>query len=304
MAMLIPLEDFREGYLNLLQIVLESGDEVSPRGMRTKEIRDCVFTLKDVTQAPIGVGRKLPLKIVATEAIQFMAGVSDLQQLDAASNGNFTRFSDDGITLAGAYGPRIAQQLGDVVNKLTVDPDSRQAGVTVWRGDENREPSKDVPCTLSMFFSIRDAKLHMSVTMRSNDVWLGTAIDVPVFCQLQRCMAWALGVEPGSYTHHAISLHMYEAQWETVHDLLDTFFVTHEPDGDGTIPALTDGWTAEGDMPFLNWYRVTEVARAIKEHNASLPQLSSVGGQWFAQRVPATQFPNFWADGYYRPVED
>jgi thymidylate synthase len=92
------------------------------------------------------------------------------------------KFSDDGRVLYGAYGPRIHEQLGYVLRVLANDPTSRQAVMTIWRN--NPPASKDIPCTLSVQFLIRNNKLYCFDTMRSSDLWLGWPYDVFSFSML------------------------------------------------------------------------------------------------------------------------
>jgi thymidylate synthase len=68
-------------------------------------------------------------------------------------------------------------------------------------------------------FRIRNNKLNMSVYMRSNDVWLGSAYDFFQFTRVQIAMASVLGIEPGTYGHHVGSLHIYENNYEAVGNL-------------------------------------------------------------------------------------
>ena len=46
--------------------------------------------------------------------------------------------------------------------------------------------------------------------MRSNDLWTGFPYDVFQFTAMQILMSMELGLELGSYTHIAGSLHLYE----------------------------------------------------------------------------------------------
>ena len=50
--------------------------------------------------------------------------------------------------------------------------------------------------------------------MRSNDIWMGVPYDMFSFCFLQVKMAMELGVEVGTYTHYAGSLHMYKRDYD------------------------------------------------------------------------------------------
>lgn len=188
----------------------------SPRGLATREITDASVRITDPHEVHVlRTARKPSPKIAATEALHLIAGVSSLEQLDMASNGKFSQFADNG-RLRGAYGPRAAHQLQHVIRLLSRDPDTRQAVVTVWTGGETSGASRDVPCTLGYQFLIRDQKLHLRVSMRSNDIWLGTPYDWEIASALQRTVALALGIPPGGYTHTVASLHMYERDAESV----------------------------------------------------------------------------------------
>jgi hypothetical protein len=68
---------------------------------------------------------------------------------------------------------------------------------------------KDIPCTIALHFMVRGGRLELNVTMRSNDVWLGTPYDFTQFAILQASVAQALGLEVGRYVHSAGSLHLY-----------------------------------------------------------------------------------------------
>ena len=93
---------------------------------------------------------------------------------------------------------------------LKNNPNSRQAVIHIKEPrDLVNRPSKDVNCTIAMQFLLRDNKLDLIVTMRSNDIWLGLPYDVFNFTCMQIQMAMELGVNIGVYYHNAGSLHMY-----------------------------------------------------------------------------------------------
>ena len=272
MAALFQFDDFTHGYVELARAVRD-GDHVAPRGAATREVRNAVFTVADPRRAvAIGVGRNLPTKIVAAETLQFLSGWSDLRQVDAAAGGRFMQFSDDGQTLAGAYGPRMFLQLFDVVEKLKADRDSRQAGLTLWDYETTGMVTKDLPCTVVMFFDVRADRLNMTVFMRSSDIWLGIPIDVAVFTRIQGAVAWALGTELGEYTHHSRSLHVYERDLERLDEL-------HPPaHDDATIPMPTDGLTQPSYDP---WTKVVSSAMAAARHEHT----ASAGLEWYAAKL-------------------
>jgi thymidylate synthase len=70
---------------------------------------------------------------------------------------------------------------------------------------------KEVPCTTTLQFLIRDSLLHMITTMRSNDAYMGLPHDVFCFTMLQELMARTLGYDLGTYRHFVGSLHLYNS---------------------------------------------------------------------------------------------
>jgi thymidylate synthase len=61
-----------------------------------------------------------------------------------------------------------------------------------------------------MQFHRRGSVLHMSVTMRSNDAYLGLPHDVFCFTMLQELVAAELALELGEYIHMVGSMHLYD----------------------------------------------------------------------------------------------
>jgi len=258
-------------YKSLVAFVRDKGVRVSPRGVPTREIERASFVLESPQRALLvpDVGRRLNVKIAATEAAHLVAGVSSLYQLDAASNGRFSQFSDDGVTLQGAYGPRISSQMLSVVERLKADPDTRQAVALVWRPwDAMGPPSKDVPCTVYFRFSIRDNHLCLDAHMRSSDVWLGVPYDVFMFTRLQLAVAGYLGLPPGRYAHRADSLHLYEKDIEAAERLKTV-------EDDTPLPVI-DSMTFSGERGV--WSSYTQSALDAVRH---------IGRPtWFHDHVP------------------
>lgn len=98
---------------------------------------------------------------------------------------------------------------------LRRDPTSRQAVIHI---KEPRNvivnPTKDLNCTIALQFILRENKLDLITTMRSNDIWLGLPYDVFNFTCMQIQMAMELGVEIGKYYHNVGSLHLYKRDVE------------------------------------------------------------------------------------------
>lgn len=208
-----------------------TGRLVSPRGTATRELPQKTIEV-DMSKPVVAVkDRKLNYRFMAAEAYWILSG-SDFVADIAPWNKHISAFSDDGERFAGAYGPKVVDQLDYVVNKLDDDRESRQAVMSIWR--ENPAPSKDIPCTVALAFNVRSGLLNAHVFMRSNDVWLGTPYDVFNFSMIAHMVCAQLNqmkpkntarplelTFPGSLYLTAASSHIYEQNWKEAGSLLD-----------------------------------------------------------------------------------
>jgi hypothetical protein len=283
-------DDWRKGYMSLVRRVDRHYDTViKSRAGMAYETDDFVFTLApEALDLPLGVGRKINTNLAAAEAIQLCAGIElpRLTEAVAAGVADYVREADG--TVHGNYGGRIDNQIMDVVNKLKMDPSSRQAVIQIWDKNEDsewRDPMpKDIPCTIALTFRIRDELLLLSVVMRSSDVWLGMPFDVFQFRQLQRTVANFLGREIGEYCHHSISMHLYKKDLERARSLtFDEGWKSTNPLPDGLHPAqggmmsgrsllttaydILEGRNIGDEPPSHQWYH-TRLGAAWKQVEA------------------------------------
>ena len=195
----------------------EGFQDASRDGNVVGEIINAAFFVEDpsrnVVTSPV---RKMPMRYAVAELAWYLSGSNYVRDIRPFAS-KWVDISDDGIHNNSAYGYRIQHLFGfdqwDYVKEmLTKSPGSRQAIIHIK--DASDEPTKDVPCTVYLQFLIRDKKLHLSVHMRSNDIWMGAPYDMFSFSFLQMKMAMELGVDLGNYTHFAGSLHMYKRDYE------------------------------------------------------------------------------------------
>jgi thymidylate synthase len=212
-------KDFSRTWLELIAMTLHTGRIVSPRGMNTKELPQYT-TEVDMRYPVLRVpDRNLSYRFMVAEAFWILSG-DDRVATIAPYNSRIANFSDDGEQFFGAYGPKIKAQLPYVIAKLTADNDTRQAGMTIWR--ENPPATKDVPCTVAIFFAIRNKKLNCHVFMRSSDQWLGLPYDVFNFSMLSHLVCGSVNehrladdtISPGQLYLTAASSHIYETNWD------------------------------------------------------------------------------------------
>ena len=156
--------------------------------------------------------RNLSMKYAIGEMLWYLSGNKKLSEIRKYTKA-WDRMSDDGETVNSNYGWCIKHKYGFdqweyVKDLLTKSPETRQAVIHIKTADDKE--SKDVNCTVCLQFCIREGKLHATAYMRSNDIWMGFPYDVFQFTCMQILMSMELGVELGTYTHVAGSLHLYQ----------------------------------------------------------------------------------------------
>jgi thymidylate synthase len=206
----------------LLHTLITTGNSANPRDLHTLELLNFQSTVSMRRPIITQPGRNLCLRLMAAEAAWILSGDNRVYPLSRYAK-RYKEFSDDGIFLRGAYGPKVVDQLSYVVDTLAAGTNTRQAVITTWR--ENPRPSKDIPCTLSMQFLIRNWELHMIVGMRSSDVWLGWPYDVFSFSMIAAYVLLMLRQHSRQYDLGRLminsgSLHLYETNLAAARSVL------------------------------------------------------------------------------------
>lgn len=200
-----------EHWFNLLNA--QSLNASSRDGGVKGEVLNAITVINDPTRGIVLSDiRKMPMRYAVGELMWYLSGNPSLKAIQNYTKA-WDRMSDDGIVVNSNYGWCIRHkyefdQWEYVKDLFKKDKNTRQAVLHIKTAD-NR-PSKDVNCTVCVQFLLRDNKLHATTYMRSNDIWMGFPYDVFTFTALQCKMAMELGVEIGTYTHIAGSLHLYE----------------------------------------------------------------------------------------------
>lgn len=252
--------------------VMEQGRTVRPRDMATTEVIGAHLTLTDPRRRMVSLPptRVLNAAFAAAEAVWILCGSGE--PWIYTYNQRMARYADDGI-LRGAYGPRLRawrpghDQLDHVRRTLLADPDTRRAVIQLYDPDRDVPNHSDVPCTLGYRFYLRDGRLEMHTTMRSQDLWLGFCYDVFTATILHELVAHWAGAELGEYHHHVDSLHLYEEN-ATAARLLPA-----EPAASRAMEALAVPWEdfdpmldgiVHGEAPDGPWAEFDRVMRSYR----------------------------------------
>lgn len=196
------------------QAVLLNGRVVCPRDLTTTEVIGAHLCLTNPRRRLVDIP---PVRVInpafaVAEALWILSGSDAPWIFDY--NDRLRIYADDGV-LRGAYGPRLRRwdgqidQLDAVRQQLIEDRDSRRGVIQLYDPSRDHRGYRDVPCTLGYRFFIRDGRLIMHTSMRSQDLWLGFPYDIFTTTLIHELMAGWLGVELGEYHHHVDSLHLY-----------------------------------------------------------------------------------------------
>lgn len=226
MAELVRIKDNHEGFREVILTLFEKGRKQDSRNGGTLEVEDLIIEVENpIYNSPEGVRPGYNSSIGVVEGLQLLAGISD-SGLTADIQPQFRAYMDDG-KFWGAYGPRTVDQFPIIVDRLSRDHDTRQAVITLWDPEfDAHGGKKDHPCTTAFFFLVRNGKLNMKTVMRSMDLWWGWPYDAVQFSMVQQAVAACLGIPVGTYTHHAVSAHLYSPHFDAARGMLDDGYVT------------------------------------------------------------------------------
>jgi len=191
----------------------EGQHNVGSRGDTRELIGVALRVLKPRARLSISENRGKPFSALG-ELLWYLSGSDTLQFIEPY----VSRYKDDAVAgiLEGAYGPRLLDlreginQFDSIHQLLQERPGSRRAVIQLFNAEDIATAHKEIPCTTTMQFHMRNGVLHMSVTMRSNDAYWGLPHDVFCFTMIQEMMARRLGAEMGEYYQYVGSMHVYE----------------------------------------------------------------------------------------------
>lgn len=177
------------------------------------------------------------------ESVWMLAGRNDVAVISPFSE-NISQYSDDGVTMNGAYGKRWRKwfnpypnhhpsewstlsfkrpdQIFRIAEALRDNPTCRRQVLTMY--DPVHDPfieTKDVPCNTQAYFRIgHHGRMDMTVLNRSNDmIWGCYGANVVHFSYLQEIVALLAGREVGYYWQVSNDLHVYEKHFNLVEQL-------------------------------------------------------------------------------------
>ena len=219
--MTFNFESLNDSFSFLSAIIHHEGEHIVNRQKKCKEIIPSSICITDPTDLHITQPkRKFNFLYSISEFLWYLS--CDLQTKNISKLAKiWSDISDPSGKVVSNYGAIIRSQWDTVINELVSDSESRRATMTLNSSSNNTTNPLDCPCTMCIQFLIRDSKLNLIVTMRSNDIVFGFCNDVFCWCLFQQMMLnelneKGLDIELGRYIHNVGSLHAYERHYQII----------------------------------------------------------------------------------------
>lgn len=238
----VQSDSFEEIYNYLLMYVRHQFEySTVTRGMKMFEVVNFSFELTNPYNRIIWNSARDVNYIFGMKFFAWMIHGSNDYEYVGLSNPNAKNFTDemkDGLpsNFSTAYGPRIVRQLDDIILELMSDSGSRRAIININIPEDKKllqsTSKQEFPCTTSLILHIRDNRLNLHVSMRSNNVVKTIIYDVFNFTMFQEYILQLLrskgltNLSMGTYYHNMVSAHIFESELALVDTILDCKDVT------------------------------------------------------------------------------
>jgi thymidylate synthase len=206
-------------YLDLLRHVRDHGTAKSDRtGTGTMSVFGHQMRFDLAEGFPLVTTKKLHLKSIIHELIWFLAGDTNTAYLKANGVSIWDEWADANGDLGPVYGKqwrswaapdgRIVDQIGQAVETIRTNPDSRRIIVSAWNPADIPAMAL-APCHCLFQFYVANGRLSCQLYQRSADVFLGVPFNIASYAALTMMMAQVTGLEPGEFVHTFGDAHLY-----------------------------------------------------------------------------------------------
>jgi len=220
---------------------------------------------------PLVTTKKLHLRSILHELLWFLSGDSNVRYLQDNGVSIWNDWADEDGELGPVYGVQwrnwpapngeSIDQISDVVERISSDPDSRRLLVCAWNVAEIPKMALP-PCHCLFQFYVADGKLSCQLYQRSCDIFLGVPFNIASYALLTHMIAQQTNLKVGEFIWTGGDCHLYLNHLEQVDKQLDrdplplpTLAIKRRPD------SILD-YTFD-DFEILNYESHPHIAAAI-----------------------------------------
>ncbi|MEX2496334.1 MAG: thymidylate synthase [Woeseia sp.] len=206
-------------YLSMMRQVREHGAIKNDRtGTGTLSLfgYQMRFDLRD--GFPLVTTKKLHLRSIIHELLWFLRGDSNTSYLKNHGVSIWDAWADEQGDLGPIYGVqwrswptpdgRRIDQIGEVVERLRQDPDSRRILVSAWNVAELDKMALP-PCHCLFQFYVAEGRLSCQLYQRSADLFLGVPFNIASYALLTHMIAEQTDLEVGEFIWTGGDCHLY-----------------------------------------------------------------------------------------------
>ena len=206
-------------YLDLMKHVLEHGARKSDRtGTGTLSIFGAQLRFDLGTGFPLLTTKKVHLKSIIHELLWFLKGETNTRYLRENGVTIWDEWADKNGELGPVYGyqwrswpapdGRHIDQVGQVIEQIRKNPDSRRMVVSAWNVADLPKMAL-LPCHAFFQFYVAEGRLSCQLYQRSADLFLGVPFNIASYALLTLMVAQVCGLKPGEFVHTFGDTHLY-----------------------------------------------------------------------------------------------
>ncbi|MFI9652679.1 thymidylate synthase [Guyparkeria halopsychrophila] len=223
-----------KAYLDLMQHVLDHGVDRDDRtGTGTRSVFGHQMRFDLGRGFPALTTKKLHLRSIIHELLWFISGDTNVRYLQDNGVRIWNEWADENGDLGPVYGAQwrswptrdggAIDQLGQVIEQIKTNPESRRLIVTAWNPADVPEMALP-PCHLLFQFYVANGRLSCQLYQRSADIFLGVPFNIASYALLTMMVAQVCDLEPGEFVHTLGDAHLYHNHLDQAREQL-----TREP---------------------------------------------------------------------------
>lgn len=217
-------------YLDLMRLVRDQGVRRSDRtGTGTLSVFGHQMRFDLGRGFPLVTTKKLHLRSIIHELLWFMRGDTNVRYLRDQGVTIWDEWADDEGNLGPVYGAqwrswptrdgKTIDQIGDVIERIRKNPDSRRLIVTAWNPADVDKMALP-PCHCLFQFYVANGRLSCQLYQRSADIFIGVPFNIASYALLTHMVAHVTGLKAGDFVHTLGDAHLYLNHLEQANEQL------------------------------------------------------------------------------------
>lgn len=178
---------------------------------------------------PLLTTKKLHLKSIIHELLWFLRGETNISYLNENGVSIWDEWADENGELGPVYGAQwrswrapngtTIDQIGQLIEKLKIEPLSRRHIVSAWNVAELGDMALP-PCHAFFQFYVVENGLSCQLYQRSADLFLGVPFNIASYALLLQMVAQVTGYQARELVHTFGDVHLYTNHVEQAHQQL------------------------------------------------------------------------------------